>query len=470
MMFKTIFNKEVLENIAGRRFFLVLVLCLIIIPLGVYVSSKDYESRLHNYQEAVRLYEDNTKQIQDVLYKEGGKGFRPPSPLSFLSFGLEVIMPNVAETQSKALTAPVDLRLSNNQSLDNLYEFFHGPLDLVFIVSVVMTFLAIVFTYGSVSGEKEQGTLKQILCNSVPRPQFILAKIGANFLALIIPFLIALLLSLILFQGQGFLFAGPTNSLPHMGLALLFSLLIIGAFFNLGLLVSTLTRQAVSSIVILLLCWVFLFGILPRLSVILSQLIYPVKSQQLIAFEKNQIRLDNQRECEAQVNKLIELFPDVKGYNQEFEGKQQAIREEFRAKLTDSWQKIDREMEKKRSTQMSIAANIARLSPVSCFIRPLAEISQTGWTQYEDFNQDVLRFEQQLDDQVYGKNKWTRFKGGISQYFTGDMTAPAPKFQQRRISLEAVIKNVFPDLILLVLYNLLFFAAAFVAFLRYDVR
>ncbi len=255
-----------------------------------------------------------------------------------------------------------------------------------------------------------------------------------------------------------------------MGLALLFSLLIIGAFFNLGLLVSTLTRQAVSSIVILLLCWVFLFGILPRLSVILSQLIYPVKSQQLIAFEKNQIRLDNERECEAQVNKLIELFPDVKGYSQEFEGKQQAIREEFRAKLTDSWQKIDRETEKKRSTQMSIAANIARLSPVSCFIRPLAEISRTGWTQYQDFNQDVLRFEQQLNEQVYGKNKWSRYKGGISQYFTGDMTAPAPKFQSRRISLEAVIKNIFPDLILLAIYNLLFFAAAFVAFLRYDAR
>ncbi len=51
------------------------------------------------------------------------------------------------------------MRLGNNQGRDNLYEFFYGPLDLIFIVGVVMSFLAIILTYGAIAGEKEQGTL-----------------------------------------------------------------------------------------------------------------------------------------------------------------------------------------------------------------------------------------------------------------------------------------------------------------------
>lgn len=408
-MFKTLFSREILDNIASRRFHIVLVLCLIIIPLGTYVSTKDYEARLHNYQESVRLYEESHKEVQDILFKGGAKGFRSPSPLSFLSLGLEIILPNVAETQGRYPWTNVDMKFSNNQSLDNLYEFFHGSLDLVFIVSVVMTFLAIVFTYGSVSGEKEQGTLKQVMSNSVPRHQVILAKIGANFLVLIIPFFLVLLLSLLVFQAGAFVLSGPMSAWPYIVLAVFFSLLLTGAFFNLGLLISTLTKQAVSAIVILLLCRIFLFGIFPRLSVILAQLVYPVKSQQLIALEKNQIRLDNGKQCEAEVDRLIESTPDVRMLPKEFYEKQEAIREEFRAKLVERFKKVDRDIEKKRNTQVIIASNLARFSPVSCFIRPLAEISSTGWTEYQQWKQTRSRFKRLLDKEICSKHERTRF-------------------------------------------------------------
>ena len=469
-MFRVLFTKEILENFTSRRFFIILALCLILIPLGVYVSTRDYQSRLHSYQESVRLYEEGHKWVSDVLYK-GAVGFRPPSALSFLSLGLEIVLPNVAETRSKATTAPVDMRFNNNQSLDNLYEFFQGPLDLVFIVSVVMTFLAIVFTYGSISGEKEQGTLKQVLCNSVPRHQVILSKVGANFLVLIIPFLIALLLSLFLLQVKGFLPFAPESILPYLALAFLFSLLLIGAFFNLGLLVSSLTKQAVSTIIILLLCWVFLFGIFPRLSVILSQVVYPVKSQQLVALEKNLIRVENEKECETDVGKLLESSSSLGLSEKEMMEKQEAIREEFRARLVGRFQKIDREIEKKRNTQILIASNLARLSPVSCFIRPLAEMSHTGLLQYQMFKEEVSRFEQTLNKEIYSKYKTMRQKGGSANvYFEGNQAVAPPKFQYSLMSLQSVVKDILPDFILLAIYNILFFAAAFVAFLRYDVR
>jgi len=462
-MFRTIFYKEIRENITSNRFLTVFIICLIIIPLGVYVSTRDFQTRQQSYQESINLYGESHKSPADLLYR-GAKAYRPPSGLSFLSLGLEIVMPNVAETQNKTGESQsfVELKFNNNQSPDNIYEFFHGPLDLVFIVAVMMTFFAIAFSYGSISGEKEQGTLKQILCNAVPRNQIILAKMAANYLTLVTPFLITVILSLVIFQGNGLALFGSDRAWFFVTLSVVFSLLLIGAFFNLGLLVSTLTRQAVSTIVILLLGWVLLYGIFPRLSSIFAQLVYPVKSQQVLVSEKNQVRLENEMEFEAKIDKLLET-------GQSSLDKQKSIREELSEKLKASLQKLDREWEKRRDVQRSLAINLARFSPVSCFIRPMAEISKTGWLEWQAFVNDVSRFQQALNDKVFSKNLVEVMKGG-KELHEGKLSGPAPIFHLQPVLRESLVNNVLPDFILLVVYNLLFFAGAYVKFLNYDAR
>jgi len=463
-MFKAIFTKELLENFVSRRFLTILVLCLLLIPLGVYIGARDYEVRLHAYQESLRLYQQDHTNIQDILYKGGGKGFRSPSPLGFLSQGLDIVVPNIAESPATAQQKPpIDIRLNNNQSYENLYASFYGPLDLVFIVSVIMTFLAIVFSFGAVSGEKDQGTLRQILANSVPRSTVILAKAAASFLVLVGAFLAAMVLSLLVLVARGYSLAGPGGVLAETALTLVLSILVIGAFLNLGLLVSVLTRQAVSSFIILLLCWVFLFGVFPRLSVVAAHLISPVKSQQLVLQERNRVRLENEKSRSAEIAKIVESGDNT-------QEKQDAVSAAFKAKLTGAFQILDRDEDNRRNAQMRLAVNISRLSPVSCFVRPMAEVARTGWMQFELFRQDVGRFGAALDDEVYGQYQEFRQKGGSNVGFKGDGSAPAPMFQPGRIRAGDVVKNVLPDALLLVAFNLLFFSGAFVAFLRYDVR
>ncbi len=468
-MFKTIFYKEILENLTSHKFLVVLALCLIIIPLGTYVNTRDYQYRLDSYQESLRQYEDSRKVLKDFIDKGEPEGFRPPSPMSFLSSGLEIIMPNVAQTPRTGRPGLVDrkldkMNLNNDQPLDNLYEFYHGPLDLVFIISVIMTFFCIIFTYGAIAGEKEQGTLKYILCNSVPRHCIILAKMCSNFLALIIPFLIAMLLSLLLFQGKHFTLFGSNETSPYILLGVLFSLLLVSVFFNLGMLISSLNKQAASSIIILLFCWILLYGIIPRLSVVASKIVYPIKSQQLINFEKNQIRLNNEKDVEMEINRLINT-----GQNSSIS--QQAIRDEYWAKLESQIQNIDRDIEKKRNTQLRLTTNLARLSPVGCFVRPMSEISHTGWLRYLQFQEEATRFRQILNKQFYSKFEVFEEKGGGGySNFKGDDSAPAPRFTTSQISFGDIMRNVLPDLVLLVIYNLILFSAAFVGFLKYDVR
>ncbi len=478
--FRAIFRKELLEGFVTRRFLAVLVLCLIVFPVGSYMSRRDYQSRLQNYQEAQRLYESTKKTVGSILFQTGGaKGFRAPSGLSFLSTGLEIVLPDAAETVKKYNTNYADMRLTNGQGLDNLYGFFHGPLDLSFLVTVVMTFLALAFSYNAVSGEKESGTLGLMLSNSVLRSRIVTAKAAAQFLMLVVPFLAGVALSLALAPPPAAA-AGAASPWPAVLTAVAFSLLTIAVFFNLGLLVSSLTRQAVTSIVVLLLVWTALFAVVPRLSVIATRLLAPAPSEQAFAQEKARIRLANEKDCEAEVDKLIKENPIPQGrgngylewqkLSADFRAKQDAIRAKFQGDLMAAVDKARQTYERKRDAQIRTSMLVSRVSPVSCYVRSMAEISGTGWLEYKRFTAAADRFLRTLNDQVYSKNQFTRMEGGAMMSFTGKATDPAPRMPEVRIPFGDVARDVLPDLVLLLLFNALFFAGAFVAFLRYDPR
>ena len=478
-IFRTLFLKEILEGLVTRRFFVILLLCLVIFPVGSYISRRDYQARLQNYQEAVRLYESTIKTVADVLYQGGAKGFREPSRVSFLSTGLEVVLPDAAQTVTKFGSTYADMRLGNTQGTENLYEFFHGPLDFSFLVTVVMTFLALAFSFNAVSGEKENGTLAQVLSNSVPRSRIITAKAAAQFLMLAVPFLAGVALSLAIVPPAPAA-AGVASAWPAVGTAVLFSLLIIAAFFTLGLLVSSLTRQAVTSIVVLLLVWTALFAVVPRLSVIATRLLAPAPSEQAFAQEKAQIRLANEKACEAEVDKLIKEYPRPQRVFQlgkpdpwppkEFRDKQAEIRGRYQTDLITEVRKAQQAYEKKRDAQIQLSMLVARISPVSCYVRPMAELAGTGWLEYKRFTETVGRFQQRLNDEIYSKNRYQRMDGGVGASYTGKTDGPPPRLAEIRIPFSDVARDVLPDLVLLLLFNALFFAGAFVAFLRYDPR
>ena len=477
--FRAIFRKELLEGFVTRRFLAVLVLCLIVFPVGSYMSRRDYQSRLQNYQEAQRLYESTKKTVGDVLFKPGGaKALRAPSGLSFLSTGLEIVLPDAAETVKKFNTSYAEMRLTNTQGLDDLYGFFHGPLDFSFLVTVVMTFLALAFSYNAISGEKESGTLGLMLSNSVLRSRIVTAKAAAQFLMLAMPFLAGVALSLALAPPAAA--AGAASPWPAVLTAVVFSLLTIAVFFNLGLLVSSLTKQAVTSIVVLLLVWTALFAVVPRLSVIATRLLAPAPSEQAFGQEKSRIRLANEKACEAEVDKLIKENPIPQGrdnngpewqkLNADFRAKQDAIRAKYQSDLAAEVGKARQTYERKRDAQIRTSMLVARISPVSCYVRPMAEIAGTGWLEYKRFSEAVDRFLGALNDKIFSKNQFTRMQGGAMMSFTGKGTDPAPRMPDVRIPFGDVVRDVLPDFVLLLLFNALFFAGAFVAFLRYDPR
>ena len=86
-MFRTLYKKELLENVQNYRFLLALVICLVVIPLGFTVSQKDYADRRQVYDDTVRDDAELRKTVQEFMVN-GGLAFRPPAALGLLSAGV----------------------------------------------------------------------------------------------------------------------------------------------------------------------------------------------------------------------------------------------------------------------------------------------------------------------------------------------------------------------------------------------
>ena len=91
-MLKTIVKKEILENIFSYRFPLFALICVVLIPLGMFVNeAQPTPSALRDYSEQVRLADEAAAalKIQDIMAGTVAiKGFRPPGAALRLRPGL----------------------------------------------------------------------------------------------------------------------------------------------------------------------------------------------------------------------------------------------------------------------------------------------------------------------------------------------------------------------------------------------
>ncbi len=484
-MFKILFKKEIAENIQNYRFLLALVLCLIVIPLGFTVSQKDYADRRLVYDEAVRDYEQTRATAGDLM-RNGGAAFRPPSPLSLLSGGVEMVLPNSVETRGYITEGGAEVQFNNNRRLDNPFLSLFGRLDLSFIVTTVMAVLVMIFTFNAVAGERERRTLAQIMANPVPRPMLITAKMAAGSSLLAAAFIAGILAGVLLTAALGLSpFAQPGVFGPF-AIGIGASLVFLLVFYNLGLLISGLTRNSLSAMVTVLSVWVGLAMILPKGSVVLAKLILPVKSQQVIDLEKNQVRLQNDRDIYADLQQLTQTTPGIKDMSMDeffkalrakspaveaFKKVQADRKAEFTARLDADLDKIDAEFERQRGRQAALARNLSRLSPVSCLVHFMAELAGTGFAEERQWLETRSRFKQILDREIAIKLTALAFKNiTLSSYRGIDLKAPAPKLPAEPVPLERRLAAGWVDMALLGIYGVLFFAGAYVVFLRYDVR
>ena len=170
------------------------------------------------------------------------------------------------------------------------------------------------------SREKEQGTLKLSLSNSVSRSTFFLGKLAGIFLTLlpilIICFLVIFLI--IAFSPSVHFTAGDYG---RIAMLILMSLVYFAFFVFLGGFVSSRTQSSTSSIIVNLFIWCFLLFLLPNAATYLGKNITKMDDYKQLTFNTGQIDLEywNKQKKEIQ-DKLKEEGFELTGWNYCFGG------------------------------------------------------------------------------------------------------------------------------------------------------
>lgn len=468
-MLRDIIKKEILDNITSPKFVFTFLLCTILILLSVYTGVANYRAEKKEYTAALALNKKNMESQPNYnsLAGIGIKVSKPPQVLGTMVTGIEEAVGRVAPVNIAADPNLVDSKYSSNP----VFAVF-GALDLMFIVKIVLSLFAILFTYDAIVGEKEKGTLKLALSNDVPRDRLILGKAVGGYISLLLPLLIPLLLSLL------FLLIVPDVSLggqdwARLLLIFLMFFLYLSVFFSLGLFVSARTSRSSTSFLVLLFAWVIIVMVIPKAAVISAGQLKPIPSVHEITAKKDaflqQIQAEGQKTAREWVTKnQADAAKDPKAWQEKFREFIQDYQQELTTKIDENNAALERDYQQKKRAQQSLAVNLSRISPASALTFGSMTMARTGVDEFDRFLASVRAYKP-----IY--TKWINSKLGQSINFqTGETVQiklddmPQHVYEPEWLSRSLV--RAIPDFALLTVMIIVFFVGAYVSFLHYDVR
>lgn len=140
-----------------------------------------------------------------------------------------------------------------------------GNLSLAFIMQVVMPLVALILAFSAFSGERERGTLRQLLSLGVRPTDLLFGKslaIGAVLLLMVLPAFAAAAIAVFMVESGAFAVADQLLRLLWLALAYL---LYLGGFVMLALAVSALLSSSRAALTLLLGFWLISTFLVPRL-------------------------------------------------------------------------------------------------------------------------------------------------------------------------------------------------------------
>ena len=474
-MTSQIVRKEILAKLLSLRFILVLLLILLLFVASGFVFVHKYRQQMDDYwKETNKNLSDLRKQASQLyelaFYKQAI--WRKPKPLTLCAEGFEKSLPNHFNFNI------FDMHFPEVKSRSNFILPRFNDIEWVFIISLVLSFVALLLTYDSICGEREAGTLRLMLAGSIARHKVLMGKYAGAMLTLGIPLLLGLLVNLIIVLLTDVVDIGVSDWLRILGIVLL-SFTYLSIFVLLGLVVSSRTAHSANSMVILLLVWVGLVILIPSFGRIISN-----------TFHKLPTRLELQRrsrEAFDQIYKDVaaEKFGKNAG-NYNSNPNSPSINPPARARLfnavTDSQNRLFEEYHNHMMAQARSGRNFTRISPAVIYQRALEAIAGTGINRCTNLYQQIKRYQGGFKEYIRSKDQEDPdslhliFDSKSAAKDWGTMSNKPvsfdtmPKFQEQDPPVTESLKWAIWDIGLLALFNLVFFTAAFVSFLRYDVR
>jgi ABC-type transport system involved in multi-copper enzyme maturation permease subunit len=500
-MIWNIAKKELLSNLMTLRFFVGTVLFLVMSVLFTCVLLSDYRVKLESYNGYVSRNNDELKKLmtyqnlKPTIYK-------PPEILSIFSKGVEENTGNSAQISIGEVPETTSTAASKNPLLS-----VFPVLDVTLVFKLVISVLALLLAYDSISGEREDGTLKLMLANGIPRHKVLLGKLVGGMITLAIPIAVGfLMISLILEFSPTVEMTG--DDWIRVALMFVFSLIMVSLLFNLGLLLSSVTKHASDTLMFLLFIWVLFLLVIPNGSAYLAERIRPIESREKVDSQVQEIRgrfekeLDSKRKPWPQGNGVQSDAGEPWGWYHRFATKNlirykqelNALSEPLRISYADdAWQANKAYLESMKR-QKDLADLTSKFSPISLYEDLVTSLSRTDVPGSKRFANQAREYRQQIIDYLYNKKAFSslRYFTTVKEEYLFDISnmdeygllrkkydsvdpkpldvSDVPQFRYRPERITDTMDRILPNVLILCFISVILFMCAFVSFLRYDVK
>ena len=471
-MLMTLIQKEIMHHILSARFVALLVMCLLLVPLTLSTNYQNYRQNLVNYQESVKLanIEETTVNPKMPLEPEieVSKLFLKPTPLSVFAIGLGDALPNYLGMTRNGIIQGAPALVSDSLS------YLLGHLDYLFLVGTVFSLLALLFTFDAVAGEREAGTLRITLANSLPRDLFLWSKLIGGYLVFVVPFLVSFLFGLLVLVWQGFPLGEP-EIFPRVLSLTLISLLYIAVFFAIGTVISTYLDNSKTALIVAFTVWVFAVLITPRVGFLAAKFIAPTQTSQSVYLEKTALRENFNAELEERKKEIHQEFWKDRSQSSfeeqiagglEMDKQVQPLEEEFRQKFKDSADKIDRRYKRDKAQQEAVGETLSRITPTSSLIYLTTNLTQTGKGKRRNYFQAGDRYYDALDEDLFSKVLDHISMRTMKPEDTVQITQP-PRLETA--TLGETFRQSAVDVLLLCFFAVALTTVAFLKFFRSDI-
>ena len=462
-------KRELYDNLNSLRFALATVLLFGLMLTNAVVHLREHPVRMQKYHDAVteslNILRSRTN-LYDIAQRGPGSLYKKPSSLHFCADGGNPFLSDVVNGGFYAWAT---------DGLAGFWQLNYIPatpnsknirpdtikIDWGFVIGYVLSLIAILFTFDSISGERERGTLRLMLANSVPRHTILIGKFLGALMSISIPFVLAVLTNLLVISTSSDVQLG-TDAWSRLGIIFFIAILYLCLFLALGLLVSARVRQSAASLVILLLTWVTFVVFMPNtLASIASGFSTPMTSDEFLE-RRQQLNIELRDEYDARLQDT-----------REYPTKRIQLGGEYVTNDAAERERLSQEHLTQQHAQIQLARSVTRISPVVLVQHLLEVFAGTGFERHQQFVENVQRYAREYREFVSDMDRADPDSLHIIGMHEGMSKKPIspesiPTFEDT-LSLSRDFNAAAVDLLLLTLFFVVLSSGAYLAFVRVEV-
>jgi len=455
--------------------------------LSVYTGIVEYKQTMSQYEAAQQIEALNFQEAKNAT-SASALVHRKPNPIQILFSGIHFDLGRIT-TVSK-WTDPNLIRSIYSET--PVFALFR-MLDFGFIFQVILTLFALLFTFDSITGERETGTLRLVFSNSIPRSTYLIAKIIGNGIGLIAPLLIPILLSLLFIQFNSIQLS--ESDWITILITITAGILLLFVFLLLGLSVSAMSHHSNTSFLILLSIWILTVLLIPKAGVLVADTLIKTPSDSEMSSRKTLYAEEKMRSYSRELTSIFEkrnsetegmTKEQAKAYRDEKEWEwmeeDDKRRQEMQNEINAFGEKLYEEFQNKKIQKEYLAYQFAKISPVAIFQFIGHTLAQTDVALKSRYQSKLNEYKTTYSSYVDEKQKASGNSGGLrisiddEEGFKIDFGrsdaridfSDRPLFDHPSKASSDLIQETILDLFSLLGFCVVLFGVSFYGFLNYK--